>query len=369
MKPFVFGALGVCSLLLSAAAWADSPATEPVQRYTLVMPPGMIQVRVGARTAICFPDVEASVRKGLVKLAALKRPPTTQPTDLLNSLDAHEKAISEDMGSELNLPKDKFADFLGTTIRPGIQKIADARPKMYVVAATQEQVAAALRKGWHAPLFSYNTLVDQAVFQPTIIIKNSMDDLVVWALLRPDDSPVEIAEATEEAQFDVESSLPEHLSGFALQVIDEGIVGFIEINAIKPLKLPASEQWFGEGVAFALVAKYTSEVAAMPRTMIEDRLAADRPQLLTSASLDLLNGVDPSTIKPELLEWYNNGVSRKASRVIEMLMHKEGDMIVSKILAAVKANPPQDNLALVALIRQVTQVDITNDLLPKITGQ
>ncbi|HUB25010.1 MAG TPA: hypothetical protein VL992_06240 [Tepidisphaeraceae bacterium] len=372
MKHFIVGSVISCCLFNSAIALADDSTTKPaelVEPYVVLIPPGMKLVQVGDKGALCSPAIEDAVRQGLENVGPATRP-STMPTDLLTRLASQRSSLIAEMKSDLNVPEDVSAAFIDGKLKKAIQEMAAINPRCYVFVGSEDELNAAEKAGWHAPLFYYNRLADRTFFKPQVVIstQSKPDDIVVWSEPTPDNSPASVTDSVAKAMRQLDDGLQENISRSAMGAIDLVIQEFIADNVARPLKLPTGEQWFGRGVIMAMGIKYTSEITGIWRASLQNELAAERgSHFILASQLDLLNGFDPSSIKPEYLPYYDDAVSRKASRVIESLTAKAGDEAVGKILTALKSGLPPDNLALVALITKLTGVDVTNDLLPQET--
>jgi hypothetical protein len=370
MKKLLFGSLILSGLLAAAIAQADDATTQPAELvvpYVVIVPPGMKLVQVGDRGALCRPEVEDAVHRGLENLSPATRP-TTMPTDLLARLADRRSALIAEMKSDLNVPEDVTTAFLDGKLKKAITDMADIKPRCYIFVGSEDELNAAEKAGWHAPLFYYNRLADRTFFKPQVVISTQAkpDDIVVWAEPTPDESADSVTAAVTKAMHQLDDGLQQNISRSSMGAVDLVFQEFITDNVARPLKLPASEQWFGRGVIMAMAVKYTSEITGIWRTSLQNELAAERgSHFILAAPLDLLNGLDPTSIKPEYVPYYDDAVSRKASRVIESLTAKAGDDSIAKILTALKPGLPPDNLALVALITKITGVDVTNDLLPQ----
>lgn len=271
------------------------------------------------------------------------------------------------MAADLAVPEDKVAAFLGDKLGAELGKMADVKPRIFVLVATQEEVTAAMKAGWADPRFHYNPLADHTFYRPNIRITTDrpMDDAVLWAEVQAKSSPADVADAVVKAYQDTEGEFTSAVSNEAMVLTRNLFIQFVGDNVVTPLKLPPTEQWFGLGLMASMSAKYTSAVTGIGRADLLAPLSvenADNP--LKSAPLDLLHPLDPAAIKPQYMPFYIDAMSRKATRVLGKLIEKSGDGVVPKLIAALRDKPPADNDALVKTIQDVTGVDLTTDLLP-----
>jgi hypothetical protein len=88
----------------------------------------------------------------------------------------------------------------------------------------------------------------------------------------------------------------------------------------------------------------------------------ERRGMLHTTAVDLLAPMEAKDMVPELIPAYASAVSRKSIKVIDELTLHAGDGAIGKIMAAVKEKKPADGAALVALVREITGVDLTAQL-------
>jgi hypothetical protein len=358
-------AVFVLSMVACQIAWPDTPTTVPA-RYALIMPPGMQQVTVAGRTVVCPPQFVGDADSALSKITAAT-PPTTTASDLLERLAQSRAILIAQMSQDLSVPKDKVVTFLDDKLRPAIQTMADVHAHLYVLVATQKQVTTAIKSGWHAPLFRYNPLADYTFYAPRVLVPadRPMDDVVLWSEVKDSDSDAAISKGTVKTIEDFESGFPLSTGQSAVLQSRNLFINFVAENVVDPLKLPTSSEWFGLGLCGAISCKYTADITDLPRTALAAAISADSPSNpIQSAQQDLLHEFDPSSINAEYMPFYRDAISRKGAAVVQKLLDRAGDAAIAKIVIAVKAHPPADNLELVHVIQGATGVDLTNDLLP-----
>lgn len=361
--------LGIFVLILGFASpqvWPQSATTQST-RYIAIVPPGMQAITIAGRTAMCPPDLADPVRAALAKIVAATRP-TTMASDLLSQLAAQRSALLTQMSADLLLPQSDIATFLDKTLAPILQQIDHLRTVTHVVVCTQEQLTAAVKAGWHAPMFHYNVLADYTFYEPRISVSTGgdMDDVVIWAPVDDGATPDQVTAAVVKAVQLFEAAFIGAASQQAEVEVRNQTVEFVAAHVIKPLKLPSGQQWLGIGLMRAISCKYAAMITGISRKELVASLMEDNPSNpIRSAPLDLLNGFDTSSIKPQFLPFYVDAMGRKATGVVQKLIDSQGDAVVPKILAALQSGPVPDNQSLVALIQKITGVDVTNDLLPQ----
>ena len=346
-------------------AFGDAPTTTPAP-YVLIQPTNLRQVDVGDRHALCDASVADAVKSALASIKPTTRP-TTMPSDLVDRLASSRATLVQQIAADLNLPADKAGKFLDGTVQPALERLAELKPRVYVVVATQDQVTAAIKAGWHAPLFRYNPLAEHTFYLANISIptEGTMDDTVLWAEIQPGASNQDIAAAVSLAYSNFEGGFADAISNDGMVQVRNLMIKFVTDNAITPLKLPWSEQWLGMGIGGAMGCKYSAPILGISRADLTSALGADNPDNpIRPASVDLLHSFDPTSVKPEFLALYVDAVSRRSTKVIADLLKQSGDGAVAKILTAVAQQHPADNDALLQLIQQTTGVDLTPSMGP-----
>jgi hypothetical protein len=355
-------------LILTPLVFCDSATTLPVTLpYVFTLAPGMKPITVALHRGVCPPEYEQAVRKGLSKIIPATKP-TTTAADLLERLAGARQTLLAEMTADLALPQEKVAKFLDSTLKPQLEIATSINPKVFVIVATQDQVTAAIKGGWSAPLFHYDPLAGQTLYEPRVqvTVDRQMDDVVLWDEVKAGESDDDISDSLAKIVEDFESSFPLNTGEFAMLQTRNLLIAFMSENVTGPMKLPPSETWFTLGLLGTLSSKYTSPVTGLPRASLSAAMSADSANNpIQSAPLDLYHPYDPNSIEPRYLSMYVDAMSRKSAAVMQKLLDEAGDAAVPKILAELKAHPPADNAALVKSIQSVTGIDLTDDLLPK----
>jgi hypothetical protein len=365
-------ASGLIVLLLSPLVWSQTTApaalaTTAPSRYTVMVPAGMQSITVAGRTALCMPDIADAVRSGLGKVKPTQRP-TTMPSDILARLAAVRPTLVKEMNTDLLVSPDSVNKFLDENLVLMLKEMSNLHADTYIVVATQDQITAAEKQGWHAPMFHYNQLANQTSYEARITVSTAgaMDDVVLWAAVQPGASPDEIAGTVAKVAQDFEGGFVGASSQESLLQSRNLFIGFIAQSVAAPLKLPVNEQWFALGMMGTMSCKYTAEITGIPRLLLVAGVTADnRNNPIKAPQLDLLRPFDPNAVKRQYLPLLVEAISRKASWVVQRMLIQAGDSAMPKIIAALKVSVPADNLGLVKLIHDQSGVDVTNDLLPQ----
>ncbi len=356
-------------LLLPTLLLADTPAAAPATRpvYTLLMPPGMETVTVGPYTAICPPPYKELVRKGLAQITPATRP-TTMASDILKNLAASRKLVQDEMVADFNLPAAQVADFLENTLKPALEKVSQFHSTSYIIVASQDEMIALMRGGWHAPLFHYNPLANHVFYSPSVPVTSGVaqDDVVLWNEVKPGESDADTIAGMNLQMHNFEGGFQYVAGQVALLEVRRQLIQFLSEKVVKPLSIPDTEQWFTFGILGVMGSKYGAIITGSSRASMVAAFSSDDPNAaVQSGPLDLLHEFDSRVIKPQYQPLYLEAVSRKGTAVVEKLVESAGDSCILKILTAIRAKMPADGTELVAVIKSQTGVDLTNDLSPK----
>jgi hypothetical protein len=348
----------------SANAPATAPATQPA--YKLIMPAGMEMVTVGSGTAICPPHYTELVRKGLAQLQPATRP-TTMASDILANLAASRGTVQAQIAADFNIPADQVGAFLDGSLKDSLEKVERFHNRIFIIVATQEEMTRVMKTGWHAPLFHYNPLDDHTFYNPSFSLTDApeQNDLVLWDEVTHGESDADIVDGMNQQLHGFQNVFLEVAGQVAVKEERREFIHFISEKVIKPLNIPSTEDWFNYGVLGAMSSKYAAILTGVSRSAMAAAFSGDSSSNpIQSAPLDLLHEFDSAVIKAQFRPYYLDAVSRKGTAVVEKLVERAGDGCVMKIVNAMRARMPADSVALVALIKEQTGVDLTDDLLP-----
>jgi hypothetical protein len=163
-----------------------------------------------------------------------------------------------------------------------------------------------------------------------------------------------------------EASILGAVSSRTQSMILVAMVELISAKALDPLDLKPDQEWFGVGVAGVLGARYVALLTGMSEArLLSDMTRQDPRNPMRPNSLDMLRPPNMSDVRPEWVNAYTDAFRRRAMQVVWKLVAQGGDGAVGKVIDAIKQNHPADGPALVQLVKQVTGVDLTNDLGPR----
>ncbi len=365
-----------CLLAGSGLVWADSSTTSPattgpaatqlIAIHKAVIPPGFHSIMVSGQAIFCQPSDDDWVRDALAKLEPATRP-TTLPSDLTATVQQRRDSITKEIMQELALSDPKpINELFDLKLLPILKRLTDLHPTVYYLAASRPRVVDLLKNGWSDPRYhylrfdnslSYNNSVNLSIDQQT-------DNLIMWAEIH-DDAPEDRGRVLRYTINDFNGGFLHTLSTLSQLGTRNEFEDLVHTRATNPLKLPPGLQWFGHAVDIVYAIKYESELTGNSRGAQMDILLAGNPSNpLHPQPLNLLQPIDPATMRPEYLPVYNDAVIHKGAGVIAAWIAKGGDGVLAKALPALRATPPATPADLVKIIQQSTGIDVSPAMLP-----
>jgi hypothetical protein len=350
--------------LLGADLLAD-PATQP-SVHKAVVPPGYHVVSTRDRSAFCQPADDDWVKSALQSVSPTTRP-TTLPSDLISSLQQHRADLTSQMMQDLALSDTKTIDnFLDTIMLPDLQKMEAMKPTIYYFPATHDQVVNLLGGGWSDPRFHYLRFANDLSYLPGFHLSADKpnDDILWWIEIHDGDTTGTRRDALASQVKSLEAGIADNVSLYSSNQTEHLFEAFVHQNVFVPLKLPARLQWVDFGASNIFAVKFASMVTGLSRQYWMEQLIGRPNESRPYLHLDLINGIDPSQIRPEYVPVYDQAILPKGAYVINSLMLKCGDSALAKVLPAWRAQSPQTPQQLIQSIQSATGVDLTPFMQP-----
>jgi hypothetical protein len=348
-----------------------APSTSPVERKALTVPPGFRLIAEGDRRVLCQEGDEAWVRQALADKTPTTRP-TTMPSDLAERLRASRKELIERLTADLALTDNAAAaKFVDDQLIPLLADAAKYRPPVYYLVTTRDTLREIVKNGWSDPTnrYHYNRAADQVAIptQLQLSMEGESDDQVLAVLHTPEQDLTARRELLTRLMLDTESQLNYFLSARALFLTQMELLEFIGRSTIEPLSLGRDDQqWFGVGVSGVLSARYLALInGSAPDSFLPAMTQDDRRNPVRSATVNLLNPMNPADMRSAARPAYADAVRRKSTAVVKSWLDRAGDAALPKVIAAIRAAPPVDGAALVKLVAAQTGIDLTADLQPR----
>ncbi|MGH7180278.1 MAG: hypothetical protein ACREJC_23065 [Tepidisphaeraceae bacterium] len=351
-----------------AAEPATAPATTQARaRRTVVIPAGFKAVSAAGRTVLCEPGDETWVLEVLTATGPATRP-TTMPADLTKSVSEMRASLKTRLVAELALTDPGAVDKLfDEKFLPDFQKLDSLRPPIFYLVCSHDRIKQLLKSGWQDPHFYYNRAADDVAFTPDLplALEGPIDDMLLPAIYESNAPPERKRDDLAKIVRGTENGVINAVAVRGPFLIQLHLIGFIHEQAIAPLKLRRDQEWFGVGLEAVLSTQYMCEMAGVSPEVLLRRIVNDAPRNpIRAATIDLLHPADPKELRAQYLPAYSEAFRIKSTRAVQELISKGGPGAPGKAIAAIRANPPADGAAMVALIRAATGVDLTNATKP-----
>lgn len=348
-----------------------NPTTQPAPttRPRLVIPPGFVRLDLGHRRFLIHPADETWVRRAADAAPPATRP-TTLPADLVRNVESRRDNIITLLAADLDVPPQRIQSFLDNDLLPTLRDFDQSNIATVALVATRQQIRAALDAGWSNPAIRHTPGTDDILFSQVMVVPtdpDSADALVPFLVLPDQPEPDRIAKLAQELA-NLDESILRARSQRAQFLLQATLVRFIGSDILGELNLPPDTEWIAAGITGTLTAKYTSALSGVPRrTVIEAMTAEPRrspPGFVHAASIDLLNPLDISALRPGALLPYADAVRRKSVAAIDHLLFLHTDAVLPKLLQSIRTAPPATSPDLVARIRDLTGTDLSDKLRP-----
>jgi hypothetical protein len=364
--------LAVLAPLRIACGDDESPATtapattRPRARHVAVPPPGFHVITVGAHSAFCQPADDDWVRDALGAVAPTTRP-TTMPADMAADIQQHRAQLVQMMTQDLALTDQKDLDAAIDRILENLAKIQTASVAVYYMPVTRAKLADLMRDGWSDPRYRYIRYARDVVFDPTVTfsLEQQTDDLVDWLEIHDEDSPAVRRAALIRKITDFESGDAAWFSMISQSGPRNVLAEFITKHVIDPLKLPSSLTWFGQGITGVYAIKYATFLSGSSReAQIAALIRPDPRNPLHPQSLDLVNPLDPTQMRPQSVQFYEEAAVHRGVEIANIWVTRGGDGVFAKTLPLLREHPPANTADLIKDIRDATGIDLTNTMQP-----
>lgn len=352
----------------AATQLAGGATTAASSRPGWVLPEGFVRLEVGGRKFLVTPDEEKWVREAAEHVVAASRP-TTMPEDLLATLAGQKDDIVARLAADLAVDPKMTEEWVSgsgdRTLKGVLEKFAGAKTFTVFLVGSIDRVSQAMEGGWETPTLRYNRQMKKLVPSQTVVLADTEDSpYVIQPVLYDAATRLEEERAgwLEGQLSEFDHQVANTRSEDGMRLVQASMIYFAGDRGFGGLTLRPDQEWLKAGVVGAVTAKYTSLVTGVPRRRIVTMMTYERRGMLHTTAVDLLAPMEAKDMVPELIPAYASAVSRKSIKVIDELTLHAGDGAIGKIMAAVKEKKPADGAALVALVREITGVDLTAQL-------
>jgi hypothetical protein len=291
------------------------------------------------------------------------------PADVLRRVTENRAAVVRQMAADFGLPDDKEPNrFFDEQLIPTLRKLDELRPPVYFLVSTYDQLRALVADGWGEPRFRYNRAAGEVSYDDRIslAVDRPVDDTVLAATYAPGDAPEARVKRLAASVQKVQADLTRSIAVESEPAVFNRLGQHIHERYFEPLKLRRDQLWLGMGVNGYFTCKYGAQLTGRPRDdLLKSMTFEDRRFPVSSRPIDLAHPADEAALKPGAGPYYHQAMRRKAVAAVMRWVAQAGEPSVTKVLVALRANPPADGAALVKMIRDVAGVDLSKDLAPQ----
>lgn len=354
------------AMLAETGGLTTMPTTQP--RHVLMVPPGFQTATFDGKTLLFEAADKPWVELAMRGFSPATRP-TTMPADLLERLAARRTAIIEAYCRDLAV-KDgsSLAKYLDGSLTDELKRLRDFRPPVFYLVSTKDRLRDLLCSGqWQDPGFRYNRIADEVMFRNSVALTldRPMDDAVLAVLYDPADASAQRQERLLRQVRATEDDIVRANSGQSQFMTQIAIGESIMKDVFLPMNFPKDQQWFVYGSTGILSAEYAAEITGSPKTELLMLLAAEiRQNPIKMRTIDLLEPVEVSQLKPQYVAAYLDAYRRKSISVMLKVMTRSRDKY-PQLVESLRQKPCATGTELVARIQQITGVDVSRDVREK----
>lgn len=341
---------------------ASGPATTPAPPRVVTPPPGFVPITVDGIQYLAEPADEGVVRAALQGVPPATMP-STQPADMLQRLAGVREQLKTRIITDLALTEAaKVDEFLDTTLKKVLTSHRDARPKLIYLVTSEKRLKELLRAGWTDPRFYYNRLADgvEVNWNLSIPVDRPADESLVPAIYLPDESADQRKKKIADSVRTMEQRLADYLASHANDDCYNAIIEFLISQTVEPVKNKLDREWITTGICGVLTSRYVTMITGRNAEQLILQLSAERPDIpLRQTAVNLINPLDPKTMRQGAAPVYLVVYTRKSIRICNEWIAKAGDAAIPKVLQELRKNPPESGTATVEMIKRVSGVDLT----------
>ncbi len=366
-----FICVSMCICICNALAIAQTlPATQPAIKPVVktAVPNGYVRIEVQGRSLICLPDdkdwitqVASRIKKDIG--------PTTRPADLLQNLATKRDRVVAGLLKDLPaLNPSQIDELIDQKILPVLKELNEIRPKIVYLVTPAEHLKLALKGGWKDPRVRLNGVTDTLDMDRSVSLggPRSDDESTVAAIFNPSDTVSQRTELLNSYIVNTEQQIGEQIAGRGTTLTLVQFADFIAAKALNDLPRQEDQVWMVSGLSNVLAARYVSMIHGSPTVQfIEAMIVAPQQTPVPAAGMDLLHPLPLASLKEEFIPTYLDSRRRKSIAVMFLWLKDVGDEKLLPTIEAVARAHPADGATLVRVIKDVSQVDLTEALKPR----
>ncbi len=344
----------------AGAAPASAPtSTSAPARRQVVMPQGFKLIDEGDYKLLLEPSDQAWTTLAIKELVPTTRP-STLPTDIATNLVSLRERLIEAITKDLALPdKSEAEKFLSNQLEPDAKFWTEVRPPLVYLIITHKKLVELKRNGWPEERFYYNRVMDDVTVNRVVDLK-SPNDIVLLVEYAPEDPPEKRTQALYSRIHEAETGIYRELTVQTMLSQVDKLRTFVMTHVVPPEQVKEGHNWFVIGVTNILSTRYLAMITGAALDPLMKETINDHPgNPMRSAPIDLLNPADIKEIRPERAGLYIDAYQQKSARAVYEWLRAAGADALPKVLTTWRNTPPADGEALLKLIQQTTNFDIT----------
>lgn len=355
---FVAGAMLQLSGLLMQASQPAQPAEPP----PFVPPPGYVRIEVAAHVVFADPSDEALVREAVGKIVATAAP-TTGPTDVLTAVTNRRAEIHQHLATRLgHTDSAGFDAWFDQEVLPELKKFPQINPDAFYILTTADQLKAVMRTGWTNPRYYYNRIADEIDFAPGVAMDtdNSSGVTLLPVIVEPDANAEKRAEVLVNTITNAEAEIQRAVAQRAMFLFQLAIMEYVQTKIFEPMALRDDQKWLGVGTAGVVSAEIVGKLLGVGvEGLVVEMTFEPGNTPVRATAVDLTNPVREEDLRPEYLPHYREAVRRKATAVVYLWQKRGGEDSLGKLMASIRQSKPEGSNALLELMRQTNNVDVS----------
>lgn len=348
------------AILIAVVIWACPALGQQTP------PAGHVRVEAAGRAVILPADL-ADAAPDILESIQPPELPTTMPADLTARLRSRRQTIVDRLARDLLLDnRQPIETFYDDRLLPAIQRYEAFQPSITYFWSSRDLVKEALKSGWSHPQFYYNRAADEVMIRARLDLDLTAPDasLLLPALYDADATPDQRRAILTTAIQDAEHGLAGELANRAQLQVHTEFAGFIDETLASALDQP-DQRWLRFGLAGALAANYASIATDIEPIAFVRVVASDPPRTpIHARGVDLLDPTPESDLREQYVQPYRQAMRRKSTAIIFDWITQTDETAVPDTLQAIRNRNPKDGDAIVAIIKEISDVDLTEKLKP-----
>jgi hypothetical protein len=285
------------------------------------------------------------------------------PTDVIEKIKASRASVTERLMNELGIKDKSVIDkAFDEKLVPTLSKYQNFNPPLFLLVCSNVKLKDIVKNGWSNPRFYYNRALDDVSFSTALAlsIDQPMDDQVLPVLYPDNATDAQKRDTLTQAVYGIEASLLRSMSDDAQNGVQMSLAGVIGENVITPLDLKPGQEWLGFGISDFYSYGCATQVIGIDFDQVLKGLTfVNQNNPIRGDMIDLLHPTPANQLRPEAAPYYVDAMRRKSDRIFAQWLKDAPQGSLLKVIDAIKTQKPADGEALVKLIKDLTNVDLS----------